>query len=162
MKTLYTRLKSLFAKEWTVLLGLLVLLPLSVGLLVGSWSGSRLNSFRALEEPAPPPVERRVEPTPQPAPPPVPARKPSLGASGGGKPGRTLEYRWTVSPMAGEDVEALQSRLLRQAGQLGQTGSGVFDLPTQRGVFEFQLGHGLPPTGEVDSATWQALFASPQ
>lgn len=145
MKPFYIRLKATLSRDWTVLLSVLILLPLAVGVLVGFWSGSRISSLRPEEVTAA--VE--VRPVPQPA--------PNLGASGG-QPRRGLEYTWTTPKTSGQDVRKLQSRLLALAGQAGREGSGEFDLSTQRGIFEFQVRGGLPPTGRVDAATWATLF----
>ena len=37
--------------------------------------------------------------------------------------------------------------------------SGIFDATTQSALTSFQTAHGLPPSGQTDSATWQALLA---
>jgi peptidoglycan hydrolase-like protein with peptidoglycan-binding domain len=37
--------------------------------------------------------------------------------------------------------------------------TGVFDSATQSALTTFQTAHGLPASGQVDSATWQALLA---
>ncbi|MBD1875785.1 peptidoglycan-binding protein [Nodosilinea sp. FACHB-131] len=57
------------------------------------------------------------------------------------------------------DVMELQ-RLLRQAGFLPSNFivSGIYDQTTQNAVREFQRVNGLPITGVVDAATWQALY----
>jgi peptidoglycan hydrolase-like protein with peptidoglycan-binding domain len=36
--------------------------------------------------------------------------------------------------------------------------SGTFDAATQQAVQQFQSGAGLPPTGVIDTATWNALL----
>jgi peptidoglycan hydrolase-like protein with peptidoglycan-binding domain len=55
----------------------------------------------------------------------------------------------------------LQTRLL----QLGYTGVGTpdgnFGPATTTAVKQFQTDHGLPATGTVDQATWNALSATP-
>ena len=38
--------------------------------------------------------------------------------------------------------------------------TGVFDVATERAVRQFQVLHGLPPTGRVDKATWDAMVLS--
>lgn len=61
-------------------------------------------------------------------------------------------------PTPNADVMELQ-RLLRQAGFLPANFivSGIYDQTTQNAVREFQRVNGLPVTGIVDAATWQAL-----
>jgi uncharacterized protein YgiM (DUF1202 family) len=63
------------------------------------------------------------------------------------------------SPTPNADVMELQ-RLLRQAGflQSNFVVSGIYDQTTQNAVREFQRVNGLPITGVVDAATWQALY----
>ncbi|MBD2114887.1 MULTISPECIES: peptidoglycan-binding protein [Cyanophyceae] len=62
-------------------------------------------------------------------------------------------------PTPNADVLELQ-RLLRQAGFLPSNfiASGIYDQTTQNAVREFQRVNGLPVTGVVDAATWQALY----
>lgn len=62
-------------------------------------------------------------------------------------------------PTPNDDVMELQ-RLLRQAGFLPSNFivSGIYDQTTQNAVREFQRVNGLPVTGIVDAATWQALY----
>ncbi|WP_323351494.1 peptidoglycan-binding protein [Leptolyngbya sp. CCNP1308] len=62
-------------------------------------------------------------------------------------------------PTPNADVMELQ-RLLRQAGFLPSNFivSGIYDQTTQNAVREFQRVNGLPVTGIVDAATWQALY----
>ncbi len=38
---------------------------------------------------------------------------------------------------------------------------GKFTAATQASLQAFQTARGLPPTGETDAATWQALLAEP-
>lgn len=65
----------------------------------------------------------------------------------------------TPGPTPNADVMELQ-RLLRQAGFLPSNFivSGIYDQTTQNAVREFQRVNGLPVTGTVDAATWQALY----
>lgn len=62
-------------------------------------------------------------------------------------------------PTPNADVMELQ-RLLRQAGFLPPNFivTGIYDQTTQNAVREFQRVNGLPVTGIVDAATWQALY----
>ncbi|WP_026073233.1 peptidoglycan-binding protein [Nodosilinea nodulosa] len=62
-------------------------------------------------------------------------------------------------PTPNADVMELQ-RLLRQAGFLPSNFivTGIYDATTQAAVREFQRVNGLPVTGTVDAATWQALY----
>ncbi len=62
-------------------------------------------------------------------------------------------------PLPDTNVMELQRRL-RQAGFLpaGFITSGIYDQTTQAAVREFQRVNGLPVTGVVDGATWQALY----
>ncbi|WP_035990387.1 peptidoglycan-binding protein [Leptolyngbya sp. KIOST-1] len=62
-------------------------------------------------------------------------------------------------PVPTADVIELQ-RLLRQAGFLPPNFviNGIYDQTTQAAVREFQRVNGLPVTGIVDAATWQALY----
>jgi peptidoglycan hydrolase-like protein with peptidoglycan-binding domain len=39
--------------------------------------------------------------------------------------------------------------------------NGVFGTSTAQGLAGLQSARGLPPTGETDPATWQALLALP-
>ena len=63
-------------------------------------------------------------------------------------------------------VMELQSYL--RALQRAQTGAttmpqdGFYDTSTAAGVRQFQTAAGLPTSGEVDLATWEALFAAYQ
>ena len=62
-------------------------------------------------------------------------------------------------PVPSADVIELQ-RLLRQTGFLPSNFiiTGIYDATTQAAVREFQRVNGLPVTGIVDAATWQALY----
>ncbi|MFQ4136629.1 peptidoglycan-binding protein [Nodosilinea sp. PGN35] len=62
-------------------------------------------------------------------------------------------------PTPNADVIELQ-QLLRQAGFLPANfiATGIYDQTTQNAVREFQRVNGLPVTGTVDAATWQALY----
>ncbi|MGG6241272.1 peptidoglycan-binding protein [Nodosilinea sp. AN01ver1] len=63
------------------------------------------------------------------------------------------------NPSPTADVIELQ-RLLRQTGFLPPNfiANGIYDETTQAAVREFQRVNGLPVTGIVDGATWQALY----
>ena len=63
--------------------------------------------------------------------------------------------------MNGEDVRALQNRLMDVAGmQRGGGGDGWFGPVTAATVRVFQRVNGLPETGRVDRATWERLFST--
>ena len=63
------------------------------------------------------------------------------------------------NPAPTNDILELQ-RLLRQTGFLppNSIANGIYDETTQTAVREFQRVNGLPITGTVDAATWQALY----
>lgn len=89
--------------------------------------------------------------TPTPAAAPSPARAPF-----------TRLLRLTDPRLNGEDVRAVQDRLIaltRPSG--GGRGDGWYGPVTAATVRAFQAANGLPVTGQVDRATWNALF-SPQ
>lgn len=73
-------------------------------------------------------------------------------------PEQPLRFDWSGANTPSEAVRWVQQRLSQYAQQPTRPESGVFDLDTQRGVFEFQLRRGIAATGEVDQATWKALF----
>lgn len=62
-------------------------------------------------------------------------------------------------PTPDPNVQDLQRRL-KQLGYLPAefAVNGLYDLQTQAAVREFQRANGLPITGIVDAATWQALY----
>ncbi len=67
-----------------------------------------------------------------------------------------------VIPVPGSDTEAVS--LLRQrlaaTGDLAAAGTGPYDADVEAAVARFQTRHGLPPTGQVDAETLQALNVS--
>jgi uncharacterized protein YraI len=67
----------------------------------------------------------------------------------------------TPPPTSDPNVVELQL-LLRQLGYLPSTfvPNGIYDEITQEAVKRFQRANGLAPTGVVDTATWQALYAA--
>jgi uncharacterized protein YgiM (DUF1202 family) len=83
--------------------------------------------------------------------------------TGGGQvppiPGQPNNPNPPVNPVPNADVMELQ-RLLRQAGFLPPSFivTGIYDQTTQNAVREFQRVNGLPVTGTVDAATWNALY----
>ncbi|MBE3580207.1 MAG: peptidoglycan-binding protein [Thermoanaerobacteraceae bacterium] len=62
----------------------------------------------------------------------------------------------TDPPLKGQDVAELQYVLSRMGFYFGPP-TGVYDRITQRAVINLQRAHGLLPSGEVDTATYQAL-----
>ncbi|MEF2279563.1 peptidoglycan-binding domain-containing protein [Deinococcus sp. YIM 134068] len=71
---------------------------------------------------------------------------------------RTLQLQ--AQRLSGTDVEALQNRLIaltRPSG--GGRGDGWYGPITAATVRAFQAANGLPVTGRVDRATWDALFS---
>ncbi|MBE9136073.1 peptidoglycan-binding protein, partial [Nodosilinea sp. LEGE 07088] len=64
-----------------------------------------------------------------------------------------------TNPSPNADVMEVQRRL-RQLGYLPASFviTGIYDQTTQNAVREFQRVNGLPVTGTVDAATWQALY----
>lgn len=69
-----------------------------------------------------------------------------------------LRFDWSEASSPSKTVKQVQERLSQYAQWPPRLESGVFDLDTQRAVFEFQLRRGIAPTGEVDQVTWRALF----
>ena len=68
--------------------------------------------------------------------------------------------RLTTPRMNGADIKQLQLRLMAVSRvDPGQGGDGWFGPVTEANVIVFQLANGLNPTGVVDRATWNALFA---
>ena len=59
----------------------------------------------------------------------------------------------------GDQVRELQARL-KQFGVLTDHPDGVYGPVTSAAVVAFQQQHGLPGTGEVDSATWESLLST--
>ncbi|PSN14512.1 hypothetical protein C7293_11345 [filamentous cyanobacterium CCT1] len=67
----------------------------------------------------------------------------------------------TLRPEPGPTADVIElQRLLRQTGFLPPNfiANGIYDATTQAAVREFQRVNGLPVTGIVDAATWQALY----
>jgi len=62
--------------------------------------------------------------------------------------------------MRGEDVEAVQRRLLELGYDEVGRADGIFGLDTQGGVRLFQSDAGMEISGTVDRATWDALFSA--
>ncbi|MFH9673655.1 L,D-transpeptidase family protein [Streptomyces sp. NPDC017405] len=85
-----------------------------------------------------------------PAPPPVRAT-PTVPAA---PPPRVVWARGDSGP----GVRELQARL-RQVAWLSTWPTGAYDQPTERAVRGFQRKRGLPPTGTLDTVTWQRLLA---
>ncbi|MEM7225928.1 MAG: peptidoglycan-binding protein [Pseudomonadota bacterium] len=65
----------------------------------------------------------------------------------------------TSPMMRGEDVEAVQTRLLELGFDEVGRADGIYGGDSAAGVRAFQRQAGLAVTGEVDEATWDALFA---
>ncbi|HSS76777.1 MAG TPA: L,D-transpeptidase family protein [Thermoanaerobaculia bacterium] len=85
--------------------------------------------------------------TPAPAPPPVSAPAPAS------PPGPAQGIRGVPSPKVPGDVQVLLDRAGFSPGVMdGRWGSN-----STKALSAFQTAHGLPPTGKVDNATWQAL-----
>jgi hypothetical protein len=59
---------------------------------------------------------------------------------------------------SGPGVRELQARL-RQVGWLSAVPTGTYGPRTERAVRGFQGKRGLPPTGRLDTVTWQRLLA---
>ncbi|ADV67748.1 peptidoglycan-binding domain-containing protein [Deinococcus maricopensis] len=71
---------------------------------------------------------------------------------------RTL--RLTSPRMNGEDIRALQNRLMDVSRiDRGKGGDGWYGPMTEANIIAFQSANGLPANGVVDAATWRALFA---
>ncbi|MGW1597115.1 L,D-transpeptidase family protein [Streptomyces sp. NPDC002343] len=89
----------------------------------------------------PAPVPRAARATPAPKAPPAP-------------PARVLWARGDSGPA----VRELQARL-RQVAWLSAGPTGTYGPQTERAVMGFQNKRGLPPTGRLDTVTWQRLLA---
>jgi hypothetical protein len=59
------------------------------------------------------------------------------------------------------DLVVWAQRLLTGAGQSPGTIDGDYGPGTQTAVTNFQTAHGLPATGQIDTATWQQLIKAP-
>lgn len=105
--------------------------------------------------PAPAPAP---SPAPSPAPGPAPAAASGAPVSG---PAFRRVLRLTAPRLSGEDVRAVQNRLiaLSRRGR-GGSGDGWFGPVTSATVRAFQEANGLPATGVVDRVTWDALFSA--
>lgn len=71
------------------------------------------------------------------------------------------EHRLLKYGMKGDDVKALQKKLIALGYSLGRWGAdGEFGRATENAVMAFQDAHGLEVDGEVGSKTWAALDAT--
>lgn len=105
--------------------------------------------------PAPTPVPTQAIPpaaTPAPTPPMAPAPTPAPAAPSGPAQGT----RGNPSPKAPGDVQILLDRAGFSPGVMdGRWGSN-----STKALTAFQAAHGLPSTGKVDPATWNALLST--
>lgn len=72
----------------------------------------------------------------------------------------TMSYQEGAARQEDPGVADVQARLL-VLGFDGGPPDGLYGEQTRAGVAAFQRARGLPPTGAVDCATWQALLAQP-
>jgi hypothetical protein len=99
---------------------------------------------------------RPASPTPAASPTPRPAAVPTLAPVPFTRPLRLTDPR-----LNGADVRAAQDRLIaltRPSG--GGRGDGWYGPVTAATVRAFQAANALPVTGQVDRATWNALFSA--
>lgn len=113
----------------------------------------------------PPAASPTPAPSPAPTPAPTPAPSPAPAAASGAAPVSGPAFRrvlrLTAPRLSGEDVRAVQNRLIALSGRgRGGVGDGWFGPVTSATVRAFQEANGLPATGVVDRSTWDALFST--
>lgn len=79
-------------------------------------------------------------------------------ASSSSIPELTRSLKLTNPYMQGNDVKALQKRLLDLGYDVVGTADGTFGPKTDKGVREFQSDEGLTVDGIVGQKTWKALW----
>lgn len=113
-------------------------------------------------KPAPTSAKAPVKPAPITTAPATPAPAPAQPAA---KAPATLPafqrtLRLSNPRMNGEDIRALQNRLMDVSRiPRGKGGDGWYGPVTEANIIVFQAANGLPVTGVVDTVTWNTLFS---
>ncbi|HYF64971.1 MAG TPA: peptidoglycan-binding protein [Herpetosiphonaceae bacterium] len=89
---------------------------------------------------------------------PAPA-DPTAPIDTGGATGFSRDLQFSSPRMEGEDVRALQQRLIDLYYFQVDEADGIFGPNTRDGVIAFQETNNLPSEGRVDQATWDLLFS---